>query len=136
MATLSRRQKLLFTDRVNLWKPVYTQDASGTVTETYTLAYSNIPCFREVRDSVSVPTPAGRMEEDILFTQDMWHFAEAQEIDERWVIKYLTAGDLQNTFWMCRGEQVVTYKQGNRDAGNKTIKAPKLAPQDIPPGIS
>lgn len=133
---LSKRQSILFTHRVNLWRTNHQNDGTGTPSNPYSLAYSNVKCFREPTDNLSVLNLIGRLEQNSPFSQDLWHFAEDQEIDDGWVIKDISETTTKNTFWMVRGEPMKVAKEGNRDAGGVTVFAPRLPPNQVPSGVS
>lgn len=128
---LSRRQQILFTQRVDLYEPILNRNpTTGRPEEReYPPRYTDVPCFRVARDDVSDPAVVFRLPGDNMWTHDEWHFAEDQEIAENWRIHDKSQNaDGVNTetfgiFYLVSGQPKRTPKQGRRDAGNTVVQA-------------
>ena len=89
------RQISLYTEFVDLYKPVPSNDSS----QTYTLEHSNIQCL-------FVPTPnfdeskgVTRLKQNSFQTSDALHFHSEQEISDDWVIFVRTTSTRQKGKW-------------------------------------
>lgn len=130
-AALSPRQRLVYNHRASLYRPVRTYAADGKPSaESYELAYMDVPCRFEIKESVDNASVIGRAEGDQFFSLDSVHFAERQEVDDNWWIlnqSYSADGDPADTmfgrWWTCRGQPQVFAKSARREGGKKLIKA-------------
>lgn len=89
---LSPRQTIAFTDIVDIYKPVYSQTGVKVNDESWTLAYSDIPCFIDQRSEYDANGDIGRANQDIVFTTDIIHFHMDQEMESTWKIQIKTEG--------------------------------------------
>lgn len=128
---LNPRQRRLYRNRVDLFRPVLTRNAATGLLETkaYVLAESGVRCLFGKLPSTSSPTAIGRGEADNMFTHDEIHFHQRQVIRENWVIRdvsvdrygrnALSYGD----FWIAIGEPLTWGDYGGRRAGYVSVRA-------------
>lgn len=141
---LSDRQDALYDHLCDLWRPIYVIDGTtgAPAATTYTIAARAERCYRKTLDSFSDPNLAGRQEGDNMFTVDQWHFCEAQEIDEGWIIRDVSendAGTPAQTYgicWVTRGQPVRISAQGGRESGHTHIRASQLPANGVPSGVA
>lgn len=99
-------QVILHTQECNIWQmnaPSLAVDGEPS-DKTYTLQTTGQKCRFYTRPSVSAPQIFGRMEEDNIFTLDMVRFPAGVIVDDGYVLKFTSAGDIQNSFWEVMGE--------------------------------
>lgn len=80
--TLGIRQQTLYTERVDLYRPVITNDSSNQ----YELAYSNIPAQIKPTDNFDTLQGATRLKQNNIQTSDSIHVHVDQEIGSEWAI--------------------------------------------------
>lgn len=132
---LTDRQQILYQNYVDLWRRNVSVVSDGTVTESFTKAYSNVQCYKQPRSSLSSIEEFGRAEHDIFGTHDIFHFAEDQAIDDTWVIVDKTPGSSTlNKCWVCRGNPTWIQGIGDRQAGKRYSEASYL--ETPPDGIT
>lgn len=99
-------QKILHRDVCNIWEPdalEFEADGEPHIT-TFTLIATGQKCRFYTRPSTSSPKPFGRYEDDMIFTLDVVRFPAGVVIDDGYVLKFTSAGDNLNTFWIVMGE--------------------------------
>jgi len=130
-AALSPRQELSFNHLCDLWRPLrdYASDNKPSA-ERYELAYVNVRCRFEIKQSTDTTSAIGRLEGDQFFTIDAIHFAERQEIDDNWIVVNRSmsadgnAADTMNgRIWMVRGQPQVFARSERRQGGKKLVMA-------------
>lgn len=140
---LNVRQQHAYKHLVNLWKPVRSvNQATGKASaETYVLAYSKVPCLYQYTDNVSNPTQGvGRVKRMTIFTTDIIHFVQEQQIDEGWIVKNVsllpdgTQSPLYGQFHRVLGVARVTPTAGARKANKRSVMCQVM--EKTPPGVS
>lgn len=137
MATFSPRQMLAYQHRADLWRPTIATQGNRKLPGPYTLAEEDVRCHREVKRSADMATLAGRIEQDVADSVDVWYFAEDQEIGDNWIIidrslkpRTGAAGNSSGKAWMVRGEVQAYMESERRQGGRKVILASR---EDRPP---
>jgi len=133
-APLSPRQVLAYNHLANLYRPVRTYENDGKPSpESYELAYENVPCRFEIKQSTDIISVIGRLEGDQVETVDNLHVAERQEIDDNWWVKNVSldiAGNpstLYGRWWNCRGQPQKFIRSVRRQGGKVVIKVSQEA---------
>lgn len=137
---LGPRQRSLYRDRVNLYRPKALEEwGDGMVRDLEivpTPVYTDVPCYWEVKqDTTGANSPVGRTPEDNIFTQDMFHFGWDVEVSPgvwvplvfggQWVIEIVTAGHLEaGSYFMLTGETTKLQVSQSQFAMAKKIPKP------------
>lgn len=139
---LSNRQRKLYEDRCDIWRPV--RDADGTTKvvgdETYERISVNVKCYFQLSPSQDDYAQFGRYERDIILTLDILHFDRNQEIDSDYIVKNLTrhkdgaVSKNYGRFWKVRGQARSFVERRRRAMGKQIILA--SATEEVPPGVS
>ena len=126
---LTPREELLYEHLADLYRPATAIAAAKPGPRMYTLAYSSVRCWFEIKNSPSVAMPIGRVESDIVFAIDNIHFAEDQEIDDTWWIKNVsvlpdgTSSILFGRWWIVRSEPQRFISTSRRHGGRNIVMA-------------
>jgi hypothetical protein len=140
---LTARQRRLYRNKVDLYRPVYTIDPTtkNLTNLTYVLDAANtgIRALLETHPRVESKSDQGRIEGDNLFTRETWHFPASQAIDSEWVIVERTIdrrGHQSPNYgrrWITSGQAQTEPSLGGRNNNNRRVMATQLA--DAPPGV-
>jgi hypothetical protein len=98
---LTRRQQILYTDRVDVYRPSeIATEAGGKAAKDpiYQLAYSSVPCKFWTSIQSTAPDPQGRGLQDNMFTLDSVSFDAAQTILDGYLVT-LTSNHPNRGFW-------------------------------------
>lgn len=130
---LTPRQKRLYTDRMDLYRPSMPRNPStGRVlapVKEYTPAYFDIPCYFQIRSSVETAQLFGRIEGDNIFTVDTIHLDGEQEIDSGWIAvnKTLDSDGSESLnygrYWIVQGQPKTISNRGRRRARKRSVEA-------------
>jgi hypothetical protein len=102
----TRRQELLYVHTCDIWKPdAITKAVDGRPNNvtTYTKIASAQKCYFFTTKNTNAPFVFGRYKPDYLDTMDTCKFPSGVDIDDNYVLKFLFAGDMLNTFWRVQG---------------------------------
>ena len=128
---MSFRQTVLYQDLCDLWRPERPMTAAGVSGEpVYRRVATGIPCFLDRHPSASQLERFGRIEQDDLFTRDIWNFAEDQEVADAWCIvcksvrpgTTIPNGDWGRA-WMTAGDSQLITDNPDRMVGRVIISA-------------
>lgn len=93
--TLGARQTRLYTEYVDLYKPV----GAKTSSQTYTLEHSNVQCMFVPTPNIDERAGAFKLKQNSVMTSDGFHFHSEQEIGDEWVIFVRTTSTRQKGKW-------------------------------------
>jgi len=140
---LTFRQEILFDDLADIYRAERGMSAAGKAdtSPTYRRVATGVPCHLNRNPSRSLLERMGRVEQDDMFTLDIWEFAEDQEIADTWVIvcksvRPGTSTGNQNygKAWACQGDKQPITASTEREAGRSIIIAVSMPA--LPSGIS
>lgn len=99
---LSARQEHLYSERIDLYRPVVTPGSENT----FELAYSNIPAQLVPTDNFDVTQGAIRQKANNIQTSDSLHVHVDQEIGPEWMI-YIRPGSVRypDDWYVALGER-------------------------------
>lgn len=127
---LTPRHEMLFTHRVDIWKNGIVYDADGRAhSGGYVKVEEDVPCYIDMTPNLDVPTMAGRVRSDMLYTIDHIHLPEHCNVEPDWymVNKSLDRDgnpvEVWGSVWRVRGEPQEFSTQGRRNAGKKVVMA-------------
>lgn len=128
---LTGRQKRLYKDTVNIYKPV-TQGYDPVTRAAYdiiypaTPTYSGVKCYVFTARDSSLPQIIGRNPQDNLFTYEEIDFEASQDVDDAYAIVLTTSGHPeQNEWFVAQGGPQSRPTRKGRNINLKRILARK-----------
>jgi hypothetical protein len=133
------RQRILYLHTCDIWKPdavTLAADGRPNNVTSYTRIAEGQKCYFFRKKSSAEPSFVGRVEQDIMFTQDVCHFPDTVDVSDTYVLKRTDAiaTRLENTFWRVMGEAQAIGAVGNRQAAYGEVYLRKL--RAAPSGVS
>lgn len=129
---MSILSELFYDYRVTVKRLGVQHDANGVVTgQGWSVVASDVACYKEPLTSTLAATLAGRIEGDNMFSMDLWHFPEDQDIQAGDYIRNdtLTADGAHvaeyGQYWVIRGQARAYASLGLLDLGRKVFLASK-----------
>lgn len=122
---LSPRQARLYQHRCEIWRATIVIGANGAPgAKSWQIVESNVPCYFKINVNTADAQLEGRVQTDIILTQDYIHFAQDQDLMDADWLKNTTVGDNKyGQFWVVRGLPQLISNSGGRLAGYKSVKA-------------
>lgn len=141
---LNRRQRQLYTFRVDLWRPlpltVQGGDFTGLAVDFGYVpepAYRGVACYQIESQETNKPSIVGRNNYDIMMTIDQFKFVIEQEIEDGWLIRVRSTGSESATdvgqFYIVQGGAQDKPAIGRREPNQRKVFAVKCPP---PQGIT
>lgn len=134
---LTPRQAILYKHTCEVWRATIT--IGGVVgkpsNKTWERVATGVKCYFKINQNTAEPQIEGRVQQDIILTQDFVHFDQTQDIQDADWLKNTTVGDNKfGQFWVVRGIPQLISDSGGRRAGYLSVKATF---QEAPPvGVS
>lgn len=139
--TLSRRQRIFYTDRLVTFKPTYARDVKGRLTgTTYVQQETDVPCHFEINLFLQEPDVAGEVQSNNNFTRDKIHIPADLTIDnDWWVVNATLNGDGSQSknygkAWVIMGEPQSISQRGRRQGQKQIVQGLQNAKK--PPGVT
>ncbi len=134
-APLGNRQAILYKHTCDVWRATIQIGANGKPSKSWERVGSGIKCYFKINENTADPEIQGRVQTDIILTQDYVHFGQTQGIEDADWLKNTTVGDNKlGQFWAVRGLPQLISDSGGRKAGYLSVKA--TFEETAPAGVS
>jgi hypothetical protein len=110
--------------------------------ETWTLLASSVAFHLQPNPSPEDVYAEGRIERQIIFTLDLAHFDEQQDVDADYIIKIVSLNrdglptENYGRFFRLRSQPRSFAKRARRNSGKKSFLMNALPRNDVPEGVS